>query len=323
VAASGDGATASSVLTRLRRTVARSVNAVADRLSPALRAGGEVRFSTITRDRIAGRLTLGDFGLYFDSQVVDGRRPRATVRALDQRELVDLRADQQGIEVRFGGGTAISRTSRTDLAARNAPSVQRQSAAAAPARVFAVQGNAQFVDEFFRSRDFALLPELSYALGLAGATGARYRPSLALHSLGLTAAGVLGVDPARPGVSYRYRLPPQLRRPNIRGLFDRIGPTECWSGPDEGPNLEGLPACPGPGCEAYPNRENDCFGMCGPGCSTCWTWVCGDCCYHDFCADHDALLRQCDGVEDVAACLASVIVIPTWLLGCDHGWLPF
>ena len=29
-----------------------------------------------------------------------------------------------------------------------------------------------------------------------------------------------------------------------------------------------------------------CLGMCGPGC-TCWSWVCGDCCYHKGCYDHD------------------------------------
>ena len=29
-----------------------------------------------------------------------------------------------------------------------------------------------------------------------------------------------------------------------------------------------------------------CLGMCGPGC-TCWSWACGDCCYHQGCYDHD------------------------------------
>ena len=29
-----------------------------------------------------------------------------------------------------------------------------------------------------------------------------------------------------------------------------------------------------------------CLGMCGPGCN-CWTWACGDCCYHQGCYDHD------------------------------------
>jgi len=36
---------------------------------------------------------------------------------------------------------------------------------------------------------------------------------------------------------------------------------------------------------------NECYGMCGPGCS-CWSWVCGDCCYHSGCAKHDTWCRQ-------------------------------
>jgi hypothetical protein len=36
---------------------------------------------------------------------------------------------------------------------------------------------------------------------------------------------------------------------------------------------------------------NDCYGMCGPGCS-CWSWVCGDCCYHSGCAKHDSWCRS-------------------------------
>lgn len=44
-------------------------------------------------------------------------------------------------------------------------------------------------------------------------------------------------------------------------------------------------------CEAYPNAGDSCYGMCGPGCS-CWSWVCGDCCYHYGCAVHDSWCRQ-------------------------------
>ena len=32
--------------------------------------------------------------------------------------------------------------------------------------------------------------------------------------------------------------------------------------------------------------SNDCFGMCGRGCS-CWSFVCGDCCVHQYCRTHD------------------------------------
>jgi hypothetical protein len=43
-------------------------------------------------------------------------------------------------------------------------------------------------------------------------------------------------------------------------------------------------------CSAYPNSGDSCYGMCGSGCS-CWSWVCGDCCYHYGCAVHDSWCR--------------------------------
>jgi hypothetical protein len=58
-------------------------------------------------------------------------------------------------------------------------------------------------------------------------------------------------------------------------------------------------------CQAYPNESNDCYGMCGPGCD-CWSWVCGDCCYHWGCAVHDNWCREgewwwCDNITAVIA----------------------
>jgi hypothetical protein len=44
-------------------------------------------------------------------------------------------------------------------------------------------------------------------------------------------------------------------------------------------------------CAGYPNAASSCYGMCGPGCS-CWSWVCGDCCYHYGCAVHDNWCRE-------------------------------
>ena len=37
--------------------------------------------------------------------------------------------------------------------------------------------------------------------------------------------------------------------------------------------------------ESDPNSDK-CIGMCGRKCS-CWWWVCGDCCYHQGCYEHD------------------------------------
>ncbi len=54
-----------------------------------------------------------------------------------------------------------------------------------------------------------------------------------------------------------------------------------------------VPAVQVQGDTAFCSRPtaNECYGMCGPGCS-CWSWVCGDCCYHYGCARHDTWCRQ-------------------------------
>jgi len=42
--------------------------------------------------------------------------------------------------------------------------------------------------------------------------------------------------------------------------------------------------------ESDPNGD-ECDGMCGYGCN-CWSFVCGDCCSHRLCADHDSCCRR-------------------------------
>ena len=46
-------------------------------------------------------------------------------------------------------------------------------------------------------------------------------------------------------------------------------------------------------CETCPFRQgsNNCFGMCGKGCS-CWRFLCGDCCVHQYCLTHDNCCAQ-------------------------------
>lgn len=40
-----------------------------------------------------------------------------------------------------------------------------------------------------------------------------------------------------------------------------------------------------------PNND-DCYGLCGPGCS-CWQTICGQCCCYDGCRSHDGTCRNC------------------------------
>ena len=39
-----------------------------------------------------------------------------------------------------------------------------------------------------------------------------------------------------------------------------------------------------------PCPDDDCYGQCGYGC-TCWSFLCGDCCYHLGCHGHDTCCR--------------------------------
>jgi len=117
---------------------------------------------------------------------------------------------------------------------------------------FAFTGDMHLLDAMLELPEVALLPKLSRALGVRGITGSDFPASLVLHKMGRQSADALGI-----------RLQP-LDAPA----------TEAESY-----------------CQAYPNVSNDCYGMCGPDC-TCWSWVCGDCCYHYGCAVHDSWCRD-------------------------------
>ena len=38
-------------------------------------------------------------------------------------------------------------------------------------------------------------------------------------------------------------------------------------------------------------HNNYCTGMCGPSCR-CWSWICGDCCWHRGCYEHDMCCQK-------------------------------
>jgi hypothetical protein len=128
---------------------------------------------------------------------------------------------------------------------------QRATAQSQPAGVstqgFVFSGDTHVLDDMTKLPEVAQLPTLSRALGVRGITGSDYPASLALHKIAQQSAQSLHVNVAKVDT------PTSLDKAY---------------------------------CDAYPNQGNDCFGMCGPGCD-CWSWVCGDCCYHWGCAVHD------------------------------------
>lgn len=60
-------------------------------------------------------------------------------------------------------------------------------------------------------------------------------------------------------------------------------------------------------------RSDNCFGMCGMYC-WCWSWVCGDCCLHKGCFQHDSCCQRGGYI--------SVYCLCPWVFGfnCQNGY---
>lgn len=58
--------------------------------------------------------------------------------------------------------------------------------------------------------------------------------------------------------------------------------------------------------------DDECLGMCGPGC-TCWSFVCGDCCYNKLCFEHD---KCCRHKTFSLSCLLPFL----YYLSCEEGF---
>jgi hypothetical protein len=112
-------------------------------------------------------------------------------------------------------------------------------------------GDMAVLDEMIAMPEAKALPWMSRALGSLGYTGSEFPASLPMHKMARQSADALGIE-----------LPPIVTAESESSY-----------------------------CTAYPNSGNQCYGMCGNGCS-CWSWVCGDCCYHSGCARHDDWCRS-------------------------------
>lgn len=133
----------------------------------------------------------------------------------------------------------------------------------------AQSGDAQAAAVLNARPEMKLLPTLSRLLGERGINGRDYPASFSLHLL----ASQIAEQETAVAIS---SLP--------------------VDGDEEVLACQDLRSNPG---------KNDCYGMCGRGCS-CWTWVCGDCCYHKGCAYHDTQCRTCSLTNPVACNLCYV-----------------
>lgn len=120
---------------------------------------------------------------------------------------------------------------------------------------FVETGDPRAFTDLERTAEYAVLPWLSRELGVQGLTGKSFPATLGVHMIAQQAARDLQID-----------VPPlEAERNDVAGY--------CLD----------LQSDPG---------GNDALGMCGPG-TSCWSWVCGDCCCYDGCLSHDNSCREC------------------------------
>jgi hypothetical protein len=175
-----------------------------------------------------------------------------------------------------GGHVLLSATSTADgrqMELMDGALRYKASASAAGGTVPPGSGDTSALAAFINSPEAPILPWLSRELGLSGITGVDYPASFMLHSFGVTMARAhaITLPPLPPSVSTNA---------SAKDYYSDNGAY----------------------CDGYSNEwGSDCLGMCGPGCS-CWQWVCGDCCVHYGCLNHDEACRDC-AWDDPGACL--------------------
>ena len=111
------------------------------------------------------------------------------------------------------------------------------------------------VSDLLYMEEITVLKDASHAVGDQGATGKNTPITLSFHMFALKMTQLLEFASPNP----------------TRNSSPIITPQERHQRND---------------CDQRFRRYHDCKGLCGPRCR-CWEWVCGDCCYHKACFDHD------------------------------------
>jgi hypothetical protein len=132
-------------------------------------------------------------------------------------------------------------------------------------------GDPRALADLVAMPEAGVLPWLSQELGAQGIDGRGFPASFSLHGFAHFVATTAGIE--LPPLSMRMSLAAE-RSAQASGCKD----------------LRGDP------------YRNGCYGMCGRGCG-CWSWVCGDCCWHKGCANHDKSCRSCS-LTNPKACAA-------------------
>jgi len=239
-------------------------------------------------NRLSGSYKSGETILYFDSYRL-GDAIRFKLSKGDRTPLVELSNSSTDYKASFRHGaltlTADAGAVRDAIARQGHEQDVGVPQQAEGAEVRSV-GDTLALPTTLASAELALLPALSRSLGEAGYPGFKSAPALTLHRFAL----------------YREQKADSADVPAL--------PSAPLAS-----ELEGAV----PYCESLTGNinHNDCYGMCGRGCS-CWSWVCGDCCYHRGCALHDDQCRKCSWRNPVACtnCYSNIIFFVTVAASC-------
>ena len=120
------------------------------------------------------------------------------------------------------------------------------------------------------SYEALLIIEAAQALGDRGIMGMDYPSVMSFYQFALRLASIRALE---SGAEYKARdkISPDSREYQHRQRRAVL----CNNGATCSSNR-----CP------FRKYDNNCFGMCGPSC-TCWSFVCDDCCVHQYCLTHD------------------------------------
>lgn len=171
-----------------------------------------------------------------------------------------------------------------------------------------IKGTKKSVIDVIDKWDALLLfPLLSYKLGVEmGVTGNIYPAGLPVHTVALSVATKKHCQ------VYKMR-DRDSDYPHDPG--DEHGDTDAGTITPVGTSSPNNKSCEGrrPG-----SREQECFGECGPfnedGQCICWDWVCGDCCCHVYCRDHDA---ACECGDIISCFLGVAFHYVTFSIACE------
>jgi hypothetical protein len=208
--------------------------------------------TTSTQERVAGSFDDGKGSVLVFDSARAGDDLYLDLKTGAGQALLHIQTTGDRYDFSYMGGKLTMTTTKAFVAQAKAEAAADNGASSTDGYVW--NGDRNALDEMLQVKEVAALPLLSRALGARGFTGNQFPATMAMHKISKQAAQGLGISVPK------LDLPANLKNASTY-------------------------------CDAYPNQGDQCYGMCGYGCD-CWSWVCGDCCYHNGCAQHDSWCRS-------------------------------